>query len=89
MKVALVPVAGAPGVGAPAPKRELCSQEGTSQKSEIRVQPQRGVGFSLVIHVGMEQAEAKYHTLFDAAGLRLRRIVHTQMEVSVIEGEIK
>lgn len=40
----------------------------------------------LVIPGGQERTESEYRTLFEAAGLRLARIVPTRMEISVIEG---
>jgi len=41
----------------------------------------------LTIPGGKERTEAEYQTLFNAGGFRLMRIVPTQAEVRVIEGE--
>jgi hypothetical protein len=41
----------------------------------------------LVMPGGMERTASEYRTLLEAAGFRLGRIVPTQSEVSVIEGE--
>jgi hypothetical protein len=41
----------------------------------------------LVFPGGQERTEAEYRQLYQAAGFRLRRIVPTRTEVSVIEGE--
>ena len=41
----------------------------------------------LVIPGGKERTEPEYRELFGKAGFRLTRIVPTQTEISVIEGE--
>jgi len=39
----------------------------------------------LVLPGGRERTEAEYSALFDAAGLRLSRVVHTGGRVSILE----
>jgi hypothetical protein len=41
----------------------------------------------LVVHGGIERTDEEFRRLFEAAGLRLSRIVPTAVEVSLIEGE--
>ena len=41
----------------------------------------------LVVHGGAERTEEQFRGLLEAGGFRLRRIVPTAVEVSVIEGE--
>jgi hypothetical protein len=43
----------------------------------------------MVLPGGMERTEAEYRQLFQAAGVRLTRIVPTRTWVSVIEGEAR
>ena len=41
----------------------------------------------LVMTGGRERTEAEFRALYDAAGFRLTRVVHTASPMSIVEGE--
>ena len=72
--------------------RSAMTKDGRVLVAEAIIPPGNGPSFHkfmdlnmLVMNGGRERTEVEYRALFDAAGLRLARIVPTQTEMSVIE----